>query len=255
MFSDDDVMRDLDEIVDLHALLNPSAPEAGAIDSRIRADFDVVIDLDNPELRNFFVPILHKFESETVRSDDRAAVNDHARSNAASLSNSHEWINETRRSDYRLMSDVTSCADGSVIADSRPGLDDYVRLDRHTFSELDACIDDRARMNTTRECDRLRREFEHDLFEYLNRNGNANLRGCNRFGKIRRNENCRSVCFAQERSIPWVRVKADFSRYGFTERGRAADLQRWIAHQLATAHLRQFLKSKGHDGNSLVVEA
>src|SRR5206468_10919089 len=47
---------------------------------------------------------------------------------------------------------------------------------------------------------------------------------------------------------PWVRVKADFSRYGFTERGRTCDLQRWIAHQVATAHLRQLLKSKGHRG-------
>jgi hypothetical protein len=44
-------------------------------------------------------------------------------------------------------------------------LNDCVRLNRHTFPNLRGWIDDRGGMNTGRECDRLRRESEHDLFE------------------------------------------------------------------------------------------
>ena len=71
-------MRDLDEIVDLYALLNPRPPKPGAVKCGVRTDLDVVVDLNNPELWDFFVAILHKFEPETVCSDDRTPVNNHA---------------------------------------------------------------------------------------------------------------------------------------------------------------------------------
>ena len=101
-------------------------------------------------------------------------------------------------------------------------------------------------MNTGSECDRLRREFEHDLFECLDWIRNANLRGSNGVAKTRRNEDCRRARFAQERSVSWVRIKGNLPRHGFAEGRRACDFHGRIAHQLPTRHHRYFLKSKGH---------
>ena len=71
-------MRNLHEIVDLDALLNPGPAKPRAIDSCVRADLDVVVDLDNPELLNFLVAAIDHFETKAVSSDHSAAVNDYA---------------------------------------------------------------------------------------------------------------------------------------------------------------------------------
>src|SRR5207247_263846 len=140
MFSDDHVVRNLHEIVDLHALLNPRPAKTRAINCGVRADLNIIVDLNNPELLNFFVLAIYHLKSETIRANHCTAVNDHTRPNAASLSNGHSRINETRRSDHRLLSDVTSCANDRVVAESYPGLDDRVRLDRNTLRKLCAWI-------------------------------------------------------------------------------------------------------------------
>src|ERR1700747_51278 len=93
IFSDHDVMRNLDEIIDLHAFLNPCLAKPSAIDSRVRADLDIVIDLHTPDLLKFLVTAFDHFETKAVRSNHSAAVNDYARANAASLTNCPVRIN------------------------------------------------------------------------------------------------------------------------------------------------------------------
>ena len=44
--ADGDVVGDLDEVVDLHALADVGPAEAAAIDRGVGADLDVVVDLD-----------------------------------------------------------------------------------------------------------------------------------------------------------------------------------------------------------------
>src|SRR5262245_6421582 len=77
IFSDHHVVRNLDEIVDLHAFLYPCAAKARAVDGSVRADLDVVVDLNDAELLNFLLPAIDHFEAETVRANHRAAVNDY----------------------------------------------------------------------------------------------------------------------------------------------------------------------------------
>src|SRR5437660_5071903 len=95
MFSDHNVVRNLDEVVDLDSFLDPSPAEARAINGCVGADFHVVVDLNDSDLRNFLVSSLDEFEPETIRTDNRAAVNDNARANLSSLADSHIWINQT----------------------------------------------------------------------------------------------------------------------------------------------------------------
>jgi len=78
-------MRDLHQIINLHALLDPSPTKPRAINSCVRADLDIVVDLNNTELLNFLVAPIDHFETKAVSSDHSAAVNDYARANPASL--------------------------------------------------------------------------------------------------------------------------------------------------------------------------
>src|SRR6202035_1012542 len=76
VLSNDDVVGNLNEIVDLDPFLNPSASKSGPIDRGVRTNLDIIIDLNDPKLRHFFVTAVRRFKAETIGSDDRAAVND-----------------------------------------------------------------------------------------------------------------------------------------------------------------------------------
>ena len=52
---DDDVVADLDQIVDFRALLDPCAAEARAVNGRVGTDFDIVVDLDDTDLRDLLM--------------------------------------------------------------------------------------------------------------------------------------------------------------------------------------------------------
>src|ERR1051326_5541826 len=91
----DYVVRDLHEIVDLDALLDPGPAEARPIDRRVRADFDVIVNLHNSSLWNFFVVTFNHFKSKTVCANDRAAVNDDARADSRSFTNCNVWVDQT----------------------------------------------------------------------------------------------------------------------------------------------------------------
>jgi hypothetical protein len=69
-------VRNLHEIVDLHALLNPRSAKTRAINGRVCADLDIIVDLNDAELLNLLLPAINHFKTETIRTDHRAAVND-----------------------------------------------------------------------------------------------------------------------------------------------------------------------------------
>ena len=71
----------------------------------------------------------------------------------------------TRGPDHRLVSDVAPRANDRVVADSCAGFDNRQRLNRNALAELNAWIHDCGRMNTGRESNRARCEFEQNLLE------------------------------------------------------------------------------------------
>ena len=94
IFSKNNVVRDLHEVVDLHAFLDPRPAKSSAINRRVRADLCVVVDLDDADLRNFSISTIDKFESESICADDCAAVNNYARADLGPFANGHVWINQ-----------------------------------------------------------------------------------------------------------------------------------------------------------------
>src|SRR5438552_18930345 len=69
VFSYDYIVRDLHEVVDLHAFLDPSPAEPSAINRRVRADLYAVTALNDSESRHFRVPTIAHVESDTIRAD------------------------------------------------------------------------------------------------------------------------------------------------------------------------------------------
>ena len=78
MFSDDHVVGDHDQVVNLRPFLNPGAAKAGAVNGGVRADFDIIVDLHNADLGNFDVAPVFEFVTEPVAADDGAAVDNDA---------------------------------------------------------------------------------------------------------------------------------------------------------------------------------
>src|SRR5205085_10556530 len=167
MFSNNHVMRDLNQIVDLDAFLNPGSTETGAIDRAIRSNFYVVINLDMAKLRNFSLPTFLKLESKTIGADDSAAVNDDARPNLGSFSDRNIWIDQARLPDGGLVPQISAGANDGVIADGHIRLNDGMRLNRDASAKLGRRIDNGGGMNAGSKCDRFWRQLQDHLLECL----------------------------------------------------------------------------------------
>ncbi len=74
---DDDVVADLDQIVDFRALADDRIAVGASVDRRARADLDVVLYDDAPDLRHFEMSARTEGETEPVLSDMNARMNDH----------------------------------------------------------------------------------------------------------------------------------------------------------------------------------
>src|SRR5204863_9829012 len=79
ILADHNVVRDLHEIVDLCSLLNPGSAKTGAIDGRVGADLDIIVDLYNSQLLNFFRAAIAPVESKSVGPNFGTAVSDPTR--------------------------------------------------------------------------------------------------------------------------------------------------------------------------------
>src|SRR5262245_35341594 len=76
VFADDHVVANLNQIVQLGASFNDGCLERAAIDARVCADLDVVLDDDFADLREFDVASAVLDEAEPVGSDDGAGMDD-----------------------------------------------------------------------------------------------------------------------------------------------------------------------------------
>ena len=62
------VMPNLDKVVDLGALAYPGYPEPPPVNGCIGSDFNIIINLDKPEVFNFPVCLPVKFETKPIRT-------------------------------------------------------------------------------------------------------------------------------------------------------------------------------------------
>ena len=100
MFPDDDVVGDLDQIVDLSPALDPGPAEGGSIDRAVGPDLHVVINLNDPHLRDLDVPsLLILGKTKTITADDRATVNNDSIADFAPVENGYARVDQAMIAD------------------------------------------------------------------------------------------------------------------------------------------------------------
>ena len=101
--ADFDIVGNLDEVVDLRSLANDRRIETGTIDGCIGANLDIVFDNDNADLLEFMMAsICIGRIAKSARTDDRAALNNHAIAQSAAFADGAGWIECAVGSDFHL---------------------------------------------------------------------------------------------------------------------------------------------------------
>jgi hypothetical protein len=127
------VLPDLHVVADLHKIINlgPLAyhrfAQGGAIDRGAGADFNVIFNSDNSNLRNLVVLALVQGEPVAVRTDHDASMNDAAAPNTRPIINHNIRIND------------------AVIANSRTGFNRDRLKNDDVISDYDVLTDRRER--------------------------------------------------------------------------------------------------------------
>ena len=136
-FPDADVVSEVAEVVDFHAVRDDGLVEGAPVDARVGPNLDVVADLGASHLRNLDLPLAVEDETEPVGADDDAGVEDDAIADRRPRIKHHSRIQDAVGADGRAGADVTSGEDHSARADGRAGLDDRPGPDRDVRSESD----------------------------------------------------------------------------------------------------------------------
>ena len=130
--TDDAVVADLDEVIDLGALADHRVAAGATVDTGVGADLDVVLDDDPADLRDLHVPLGAHRETEAVLPNAGAGMDDDA-------------VADQRRLQGRARADRAVAADADLRADHDMGGDHGPRTDLGSRPDHRAGIDDDAR--------------------------------------------------------------------------------------------------------------
>src|SRR5271165_3414329 len=116
MPSDARVVSDMNQIVDLGTLADHGIARGAAVDCRVGADLDVVLNDDAPDLWDLLMSFRTGKITETVLADARARMDDDA-------------VADQRAEDRNIGADGAVAPDADVRADDGAGTDQRARAD------------------------------------------------------------------------------------------------------------------------------
>ncbi len=122
MFANHNIVRDLDQVVDLGATLNPGPAEKLRDQWCNWPNFNVIVDLDNANLRDLYmVSQLILSKAKPVTANDRPTVNDDPITHPTAVKQRDMGVKHAMRANFNLTPQI-----GSPI-DSRPFTDPAAR--------------------------------------------------------------------------------------------------------------------------------
>src|SRR5580704_11113537 len=143
-------MSHMHQIVDFRSPANARDFEGSAVDSRIRADLDVVFNLQPSYLGKLLVTaggaVAHV--AETVASQHRTRVNDHAITQFHSRIDGHVRIQGTISPDADLCTDHAASADPRAVGDLGAFSNHHTLGDGYGVSHLRGGMHDSTGMNS-----------------------------------------------------------------------------------------------------------
>jgi len=134
--ADGAVVRDVNQVIELDSIGYGSDTQGRAIDAAVRADFDIVADVDGADLREFFVMVSSERKAEAVRADDRSGVDDDTSADAHAVIERDARMQSGLSADGYAASDATSGADLTAFGDDCFVSDDYVGADETAGGNL-----------------------------------------------------------------------------------------------------------------------
>jgi hypothetical protein len=243
-------VRDLHQIVDLGAALDPRLANGWPIDGGVRANLHVVFDHDDRVLGNLDVLTgRRRHESEAVAADHRAILDDDPMSEDGALADRHSRVQHAVIADLHAWPNDDVRVDHGPGPDVRTGPDYRQRTDADVSGDDGGRIDDRTRM---RACTRTfvpRKErqclCEGQIGLRRSQNGTGRSRSIvreNDSGRFRRSKRGR---------VARVREEGEVARPGGFQAGDAPDGKCAIAFEATAEALGNFTEC--HGSNAPVV--
>src|SRR5215470_11316248 len=141
MLADDDVVRDLHEVVDFCSPSDDRLAECRSIDRGIGADFHVIFDHDYAGLRNLDALIASAGIAEAITADHRAGVKNDPVAQPASLAHNDVGMKHAARADVRLLADKHAGKNNRALAHLSTRTDIGIGKNCRSFGDARAAID------------------------------------------------------------------------------------------------------------------
>src|SRR5262249_39993130 len=78
MTADDNVVRDLYEVVDLGSFTDDRIGQGSSVDRGVGSDLNIITNYDTADLRHFHVPMATHGKAKSILADARAGMDNHA---------------------------------------------------------------------------------------------------------------------------------------------------------------------------------
>lgn len=243
VLADRDIMGDLHEIIDFSATANQGLTQSRAIDSGVGADFDIVFNHDDTDLRNLDALFAAPGIAKTIAADHHTGVQYDPVSQAAAIPHHDIGMKHAVRSDLNIRTDKSAGIERRVWADFRPRANVRMSTDRHSVSDERRGVDGRLRATRLRErerwCEQLKDFRERDI-----RIGNFEKRDRRSSGICRRptltDDHRARLAAIQIFSITRVGEKCDLTGSRFIDGCDPANSNIAIADHLTADDGRQF---------------
>src|SRR5690606_35443556 len=137
-------VADGDQVAELRAGADDGLAERGAVDRAVGADFDVVADLDDADLRDFDPLAADRGVAEAVLSDHCAGVDGHAVAEDAVVVDDDVGVEQGVVADAAAGSDVAAGIQHGVASDHRVMVDGGAGVDARVLADAGGRVDPRA---------------------------------------------------------------------------------------------------------------
>ena len=232
------VMSDLDQIIDLGTTPDPSLVQGRAIDGRIRADFDIILDDDATALSHCDGATgCVRHITKSVGAEHDARMQNDAISNTGFVAQDRAGVDPAISAEFDIHSECDVRLDDAARPHATAGSDDRARSDRCSRVDdgrrVDVCADRDAHRRT-----KGWRKFSNQSGEIMSRMQAAKGRStadCD----TRRHDHGAGFTGRKRRCVGRVAQENQLISLGLTERGEARDLEVRVALDRASEQRRQ----------------
>src|SRR3954447_9601636 len=249
--ADPDVVRNLDQVVDLRPASDDSLAQGGAIDARAGAELHVVLDASDAGLRHLAmhrsvaIALDVEGESESVRSDHGVGLQDDAIAEDAPLAHDGAAVEDAAAPHSRLVQDPRAGVEDGARSNARAPSDDGKGPDRRGRIDLCSGGNGRARVDPRGRpllgVEQAARPGESDV----GLRGDQFRRGGRRVLRLVIGENDRAGAGGGKLlPVARVRVEGDVLRAGLVERTDAAHTAGSVAAHFGADARRQLCEAE-----------